>query len=101
MIDGKTEAFETGEIQIVKNGVSGIPVFQMCRIAAKALDENRLVEGVIDFVPSLSKEEIKNWLPYIQWKANKIEMICQGAALCAAPYSFIERKKVCLQIERR
>ena len=38
---------------------------------------------------------------YVQWKANKIEMICQGAALCAAPYSFIERKKVCLQIERR
>lgn len=34
----------------------------MCRIAAKALDENRLVEGVIDFVPSLSKEEIKNWI---------------------------------------
>ena len=32
---------------------------------------------------------------------DKIEMICQGAALCAAPYSFIERKKVCLQIERR
>lgn len=62
MIDGKTEAFETGEIQIVKNGVSGIPVFQMCRIAAKALDENRLVEGVIDFVPSLSKEEVKNWI---------------------------------------
>lgn len=51
MIDGKAEAFETGEIQIVKNGVSGIPVFQMCRMAAKALDENRLVEGVIDFVP--------------------------------------------------
>ena len=40
MIDGKTEAFETGEIQIVKNGVSGIPVFQMCRIAAKALEDS-------------------------------------------------------------
>ncbi|MFR5088084.1 MAG: hypothetical protein ACLTDT_11140 [Clostridium sp.] len=34
----------------------------MCRITAKALDENRLVEGVIDFVPSLSKEEVKNWI---------------------------------------
>ena len=68
MIDGKTEAFETGEIQIVKNGVSGIPVFQMCRIAAKALDENRLVEGVIDFVPSLSKEEVKTGLRNMAWK---------------------------------
>ena len=72
MIDGKTEAFETGEIQIVKNGVSGIPVFQMCRIAAKALDENRLVEGVIDFVPSLSMEEVKNWI-----KKHGVETFCQ------------------------
>lgn len=57
-----------------------------------------LVDGVLRFE---RKGRDKNRLPYIQWKANKIEMICQGAALCAAPYSFIERKKVCLQIERR
>ena len=53
---------ETGEIQIVKNGVSGIPVFQLCRLAATALGQGRRVYGEIDFVPSLSDRELLRWV---------------------------------------
>lgn len=52
---------ETGEIQIVKDGVSGIPVFQLCRLAAAALGQGRRVYGEIDFVPALSDRELFRW----------------------------------------
>lgn len=53
---------ECGEIQIVKDGVSGIPVFQLCRVAAEALSKGSIVEGVINFVPPMSEEELKDWI---------------------------------------
>lgn len=62
LIDGESVSGEEGEIQITKNGVSGIPVFQLCRVAAKALVQRSVVEGVIDFVPSLKHEETKRWI---------------------------------------
>lgn len=52
---------EKGEIQIVKDGVSGIPVFQICRVAAKVLEEGKNVCGVIDFVPDMSEEDLCAW----------------------------------------
>lgn len=51
-----------GEIQIVKDGVSGIPVFQLCRQAAKTLAEGNYLEGEIDFIPSMSEAEVRDWL---------------------------------------
>lgn len=63
-IDGRKCKEESGEIQIVKNGVSGIPVFQLCRVAAKALDEKHTVMGEIDFVPKLSDREVKAWIEH-------------------------------------
>lgn len=62
MIDGRYSQGEEGEIQITKTGVSGIPVFQLCRVAAKALAQGSVVEGVIDFVPSMEKEDTNRWL---------------------------------------
>ncbi len=53
---------EIGEIQIVKDGVSGIPVFQLSRIAARALAEGKPVEGMIDFIPPMDKKDLKEWL---------------------------------------
>lgn len=61
-INGKDIPGECGEIQIVKDGVSGIPVFQLCREAAAALDRGQSVEGIIDFVPPMEKEELCQWL---------------------------------------
>lgn len=61
-INGTFIKGERGEIQIVKDGVSGIPVFQLCREAAAALDMGQSVEGMIDFVPPMEKEELCEWL---------------------------------------
>lgn len=61
-IDGKRIPGEKGEIQIVKNGVSGIPVFQLCRVAAEALTQNRQVYGVIDFVPTMERTTTVEWI---------------------------------------
>ncbi len=53
---------ETGEIQIVKDGISGIPVFQLCRLAAEAMAEGKRVTGKIDFVPHLTESQLEDWL---------------------------------------
>ena len=61
-VDGISEGTHTGEIQITKTGVSGIPVFQLCRVAAKALDEGLPIWGEIDFVPSMNTDETLRWI---------------------------------------
>lgn len=64
-INGKKIPGETGEIQIAKEGVSGIPVFQLCRVAAETLKENEnegTVCGEIDFVPEMEKDEVEQWV---------------------------------------
>ncbi|MBO6108237.1 MAG: NAD(P)/FAD-dependent oxidoreductase [Eubacterium sp.] len=61
-VDGICEGKETGEIQITKTGVSGIPVFQLCRIAARALAADKPVWGEIDFVPGLDADELSDWI---------------------------------------
>ncbi len=63
-IDGKRLEGEEGEIQIVKNGVSGIPVFQLCRMAAEAIAQGRQVEGIIDFVPSIQEKMVEEWIAH-------------------------------------
>lgn len=60
--DGETIPGEKGEIQIVKDGVSGIPVFQLCRFAAEVLARKKKVWGSIDFVPTLSVEQLMTWM---------------------------------------
>lgn len=55
-------AKEKGEILFADYGVSGIPVMQVSRYAAKALSEGKEVFLVLDFFPALSKDEIKNIL---------------------------------------
>lgn len=49
---------DRGEIQLTKDGISGIPAFQVSRFAAKALQNGQTVQTVLDFVPYLSKEEL-------------------------------------------
>lgn len=53
---------ETGEIQIVKDGISGIPVFQLCRLAAEAMEQGKRVTGKIDFVPQMTRSQLEEWL---------------------------------------
>ena len=50
-IDGKASAFEEGELQLTDYGISGIPVFQFSRVAARALDREKRCEAGIHFLP--------------------------------------------------
>ncbi len=49
-------ASDQGEIQLTTYGISGIPVFQVSRYAAKALHEGENVMARMDFMPELSQE---------------------------------------------
>lgn len=56
-VDGANIKSESGELQLTDYGISGIPVFQISRIAGMALSENKQVSMKIDFVPHLSYEK--------------------------------------------
>ncbi|MBD5547353.1 MAG: aminoacetone oxidase family FAD-binding enzyme [Lachnospiraceae bacterium] len=51
LVDGQEAACENGELQFTEYGVSGIPVFQISRIAAYALKEGKKVDVLVDFFP--------------------------------------------------
>ncbi len=55
-IDGRSENYVQGELQITDYGISGIPVFQFSRQAAYALADNRQVTVSINFLPQLLEE---------------------------------------------
>ncbi len=49
---------EEGEILFAAYGVSGIPIMQVSRFAAKALDANKSVSIVVDFFPELREIDL-------------------------------------------
>lgn len=51
LIDDRETASENGELQFTDYGVSGIPVFQISRLAAYALEEKKNVKVLVDFFP--------------------------------------------------
>ena len=53
---------ELGEIQLTKYGVSGICIFNLSPLVAKGLDKGNKEVIRIDFVPSMSKEELTSYL---------------------------------------
>ena len=55
-------AEDTGELQLTAYGISGIPVFQVSRYAARALYEKKEVFAFLDFMPEMSKEEFYSFL---------------------------------------
>lgn len=62
LLDGRLAGQESGEIQLVKNGISGIPVFQLCRLAAEGLDEGKRVTCELDLCPAMSTGQLDDWL---------------------------------------
>ena len=64
-IDHKIAATEEGELQLTDYGISGIPVFQFSRIAARALSEQRQCQVKIDFLPFLDvyKRQLQDRCP--------------------------------------
>lgn len=61
-INGQKMKQETGEVQLTDYGISGIPVFQLSRYAARALDENCTVSMFLDFLPEFSPESLLTFL---------------------------------------
>ena len=60
-VDGPV-AKEQGELQLTSYGISGIPVFQVSRYAARALTEQKNVWAKIDYMPEFSREELEKLL---------------------------------------
>ncbi len=61
-VDGRTVASDAGELQFTKDGISGIPTFQISRFASIALNERRKVTARIDFVPEMSQDHLRQVL---------------------------------------
>lgn len=55
-IDGRCVDREAGELQLVDYGISGIPVFQLSRYAAYALQEGKKAVVYINFLPGFTDE---------------------------------------------
>ena len=55
-------AEDTGELQLTNYGISGIPVFQVSRFAAKAIHKKQNVVAEIDFLPTMIDEELFTYL---------------------------------------
>ncbi len=53
---------DRGELQLTKEGISGIPAFQVSRYAAKALANKQTAAVRLDFMPDLSVRELKREL---------------------------------------
>lgn len=51
--DGKAIAWDRGELQFTDYGISGIPVFQISRFAARALQDGKQVTAELDLFPAV------------------------------------------------
>ena len=55
VVDGHSVDREAGELQLVDYGISGIPVFQLSRYAAYALQEGKKAAVYINFLPGFTE----------------------------------------------
>lgn len=52
---------DTGELQLTDYGISGIPVFQISRFAAKGLYAKKKVIAEIDFLPTMNEKDFSTY----------------------------------------
>lgn len=64
VIDGKTLAKDTGEIQFTDYGLSGIPVFQISRYLSKGIYQKAKVEILVNLLPEFDKKSLLHELNY-------------------------------------
>ena len=64
LMNGNTLASEIGEVQLTDYGVSGIPTFQLSRIASYELSNGNELEISLDFLPDISEEELMQLIMY-------------------------------------
>lgn len=58
----KILSMEEGELVFTDYGISGIPILQISRFVAKALDHKEKVHLIIDFLPMYTTEEVQKLL---------------------------------------
>ena len=58
----KLLASDQGEVQFTKNGISGIPVFQVSRYAVRALDVGEKVQAVLNLMPLFDEAQFLTFL---------------------------------------
>ena len=56
-LNGREEATEQGEVQFTDYGISGIPVFQISRMASYAIEKKWDVNVIIDLFPDYADDE--------------------------------------------
>ena len=80
LADQKVLAEEMGEVQFTDYGISGIPVFQVSRLAAYACDRGEDVQVKVDFFPDqeVSAFEFMNRLRYETQKEKTLENYMTG-----------------------
>lgn len=78
---------QEGELQLTSYGISGIPVFQFSRIAARALTEGKTCRAQIDFMPSMEWAELTDYLA--QRMARAAHMTMEQALLGLLPDKLI------------
>lgn len=61
-VDNKPTACESGELQITDYGISGIVIFQFCRVASRALEQRRHVSVCLDFKPDMPIQQLTAYL---------------------------------------
>lgn len=61
-LDGQPMASDIGELQLTNYGISGIPVFQISRFAARGLYDRKPVTAEIDFMPHMSDTEFQHFM---------------------------------------
>ena len=57
-VDGITRAVETGELQWIKDGISGVAVFSLSRHATRALQQGRKVSVMLDLAPGYDMNDL-------------------------------------------
>ena len=61
-VDGVCLSHDSGELQLTNYGISGIPVFQISRFAAKALLDKKTVSVEIDFFPEMEEDAFREFI---------------------------------------
>ena len=106
-IDNEMVRKERGEIQFTDYGISGIPVFQISRMAAYGLFEKKSVIIHVDVLPEYEKEQIKEFVKnrILLHKNNTLEEFMCGLTnkkLCLLAIKLLNKKsdsKVCTMSE--
>lgn len=107
-VDGEKCAEDTGEIQLTKYGISGIPVFQVSRYASEGIYRKKEVTAILDVSPDLTEPMLEKVLKTrIQRHPERnvtvffTGMYPQKFAQTILKLSKIDKKKHCGELSER